>query len=101
MIDSLSRFLLAGPDWKPSEGQVESLAWDDTRAKVRCQHMGMLKEERQLRILEMLRVEGKLVATDLSEALGVSEDTVRRDLRELAEAGSSSGSTAARSRARR
>ena len=98
MIDSLSRFLLAGPDWNPSEGQVESLAWDDTRAKVRCQHMGMLKEERQLRILEMLRVEGKLVATDLSEALGVSEDTVRR---ELAEAGSSSGSTAARSRARR
>lgn len=47
----------------------------------------MLKEERQLRVLEMLRVEGKLVATDLSEALGVSEDTVRRDLRELAEAG--------------
>lgn len=47
----------------------------------------MLKEERQLRVLEMLWVEGKLVATDLSEALGVSEDTVRRDLRELAEAG--------------
>ncbi len=34
-----------------------------------------------------MRVEGKLVAKDLSEALGVSEDTVRRDLRELAEAG--------------
>jgi DeoR/GlpR family transcriptional regulator of sugar metabolism len=49
--------------------------------------MEMLKEERQLRVLEMLRVEGKLVATDLSEALGVSEDTVRRDLRELSEAG--------------
>lgn len=49
--------------------------------------MGVLKVERQLRVLEMLRVEGKLVATDLSEALGVSEDTVRRDLRELAEAG--------------
>lgn len=47
----------------------------------------MLKQERQSRILEMLRVEGKLVATDLSVALGVSEDTVRRDLRELAEAG--------------
>ena len=47
----------------------------------------MLKDERQLRILEVLRAEGKLVATDLSSALGVSEDTVRRDLRELAEAG--------------
>jgi DeoR/GlpR family transcriptional regulator of sugar metabolism len=46
----------------------------------------MLKEERQGRILEMLRAEGKLVATDLSVALGVSEDTIRRDLRELAEA---------------
>ena len=47
----------------------------------------MLKEERQLRVLEMLRAEGKLVATNLSVALGVSEDTVRRDLRELADAG--------------
>ncbi|QIN80106.1 DeoR family transcriptional regulator [Rubrobacter marinus] len=47
----------------------------------------MLKEERRGRILEMLGVEGKLVASDLSVALGVSEDTVRRDLRELAEAG--------------
>lgn len=47
----------------------------------------MLKEERQGRILEMLRVEGKLIATDLSVALRVSEDTVRRDLRELAEEG--------------
>ncbi len=46
----------------------------------------MLKEERQGRILELLRAEGKLIATDLSVALGVSEDTVRRDLRELAEA---------------
>ena len=46
----------------------------------------MLKEERHGRILEMLRAEGKLVATDLSVALGVSEDTIRRDLRELAEA---------------
>jgi DeoR/GlpR family transcriptional regulator of sugar metabolism len=43
----------------------------------------MLKVERQIRVLEMLRVEGKLVATDLSEALGVSKDTLRRDLREL------------------
>lgn len=47
----------------------------------------MLKEERQGRMLEMLRAQGKLVATDLSVALRVSEDTVRRDLRELSEAG--------------
>lgn len=46
-----------------------------------------MKEERQARMLEMLRAQGKLVATDLSVALRVSEDTVRRDLRELSEAG--------------
>jgi DeoR/GlpR family transcriptional regulator of sugar metabolism len=33
----------------------------------------------------MLRAEGKLVATDMSHALSVSEDTVRRELRKLAE----------------
>ncbi len=47
----------------------------------------MLKQERQGRILDILRMEGKLIATDLSFALNVSEDTVRRDLRELAESG--------------
>lgn len=47
----------------------------------------MLKEERQQFILGTLRRDGKVVATDLGAALGVSEDTVRRDLRELSEAG--------------
>ena len=47
----------------------------------------MFKEERQGRILEMLRLKGKVMATELSRELGVSEDTVRRDLRELAEVG--------------
>lgn len=43
-----------------------------------------LKEERHQFILDALRREGKVVAADLSAVLGVSEDTVRRDLRELA-----------------
>jgi len=47
----------------------------------------MLKEERQSMILTMLRQDGKVVAGDLSQRLGVSEDTIRRDLRELADAG--------------
>jgi DeoR/GlpR family transcriptional regulator of sugar metabolism len=47
----------------------------------------MLREERHRHILSTLRRDGKIVATDLSLALGVSEDTVRRDLRELGEAG--------------
>jgi DeoR/GlpR family transcriptional regulator of sugar metabolism len=47
----------------------------------------MLTEERRHLILERLRSDGKVVAADLSASLDVSPDTVRRDLRELAEAG--------------
>ena len=47
----------------------------------------MLTEERRALILERLRSDGKVVAAELTEALGVSPDTVRRDLRELAETG--------------
>ncbi len=43
-----------------------------------------LKEERQQYILDALRRDGKVVAAELGVVLGVSEDTVRRDLRELA-----------------
>ncbi len=44
----------------------------------------MLKEERQQRILEMLRQQGKVMASGLSNKLEVSEDTIRRDLNDLA-----------------
>ena len=47
----------------------------------------MLTEERRQVILERLRSDGKVVAAELSSSLAVSPDTVRRDLRELAEAG--------------
>lgn len=47
----------------------------------------MLTEERRRHIVERLRRDGKIVASDLSADLDVSEDTIRRDLRELAEAG--------------
>jgi len=47
----------------------------------------MLREERHRRILDTLRHDGKVAATELSAALDVSEDTMRRDLRELSEAG--------------
>jgi DeoR/GlpR family transcriptional regulator of sugar metabolism len=47
----------------------------------------MLKEERQQIIMETLRRDGKIVAADLSAAISVSEDTIRRDLRDLADAG--------------
>ena len=44
----------------------------------------MLTSERKTLIQKVLRQEGRLVAKDFSQKLGVSEDTIRRDLRELA-----------------
>ncbi|WP_435017475.1 DeoR/GlpR family DNA-binding transcription regulator [Tundrisphaera sp. TA3] len=48
----------------------------------------MLTSERRLAILDRLHRDGKVVASELSRVLGVSLDTVRRDLRELDEEGS-------------
>jgi DeoR/GlpR family transcriptional regulator of sugar metabolism len=47
----------------------------------------LLPEERRRLILERLTTEGRVFAADLCRLLRVSEDTVRRDLRELDEAG--------------
>ena len=44
----------------------------------------MLTAERKELLLNRLRVEGRVVAKDIAVELSVSEDTVRRDLRELA-----------------
>ncbi|SFJ71732.1 DeoR/GlpR family DNA-binding transcription regulator [Thermoflavimicrobium dichotomicum] len=43
----------------------------------------MLKEERQQKILQILNDELKVITSDLSKRLSVSEDTIRRDLKEL------------------
>lgn len=47
----------------------------------------VLTTARKKRILDSLRQTGAVVAKELSEELGVSEDTIRRDLRELAAEG--------------
>jgi DeoR/GlpR family transcriptional regulator of sugar metabolism len=47
----------------------------------------MLVAERRELLLRRLQTEGKLVARDLAREFGVSEDSVRRDLRDLAAAG--------------
>src|SRR5579884_756371 len=46
--------------------------------------MSMLTAERRQYILAILQRDGKVVARQLSEELGLSEDTIRRDLRDLA-----------------
>jgi DeoR/GlpR family transcriptional regulator of sugar metabolism len=47
----------------------------------------MLTAERRDLLLDRLRVDGRIVAKDLAVELGLSEDTLRRDLRDLAAAG--------------
>lgn len=47
----------------------------------------LLSAERRERILSNLRQRGKVVVSELSATLNVSIDTIRRDLRELGEAG--------------
>ena len=46
-----------------------------------------LPEERQRSILELLTEQGRVVASELARKFNTSEDTIRRDLRELAAAG--------------
>lgn len=45
----------------------------------------MLKQERQELILREINIHNKVLSSDLSAKLNVSEDTIRRDLNELAE----------------
>lgn len=47
----------------------------------------MLAAERQQNILDRLDREGRVLAAELASSFNVSEDTIRRDLRDLADAG--------------
>jgi DeoR/GlpR family transcriptional regulator of sugar metabolism len=47
----------------------------------------MLNIQRKQYILDILKRDGQIVAKTLSQELGLSEDTIRRDLRELAQDG--------------
>ena len=46
-----------------------------------------LPEERQAAILALLREQGRVLSAELAATWGISEDSVRRDLRELARQG--------------
>ena len=47
----------------------------------------MLKEERQSYIIKQINLHNKVLSSDLSTELNVSEDTIRRDLNDLSENG--------------
>jgi DeoR/GlpR family transcriptional regulator of sugar metabolism len=52
-----------------------------------CSIRQMLTDERRALILDRLRSHGRVLAADLTAELEVSSDTIRRDLRELDDAG--------------
>ena len=56
-------------------------------SKDECARREMLTEERHRFIRGQLAAQGSVLAGQLATRFGVSEDTVRRDLRELARAG--------------
>lgn len=47
----------------------------------------MLNEERKQKIIEVVSSRGRVLSSELVQELKVSEDTIRRDLKDLAEAG--------------
>ncbi|WP_285037415.1 DeoR/GlpR family DNA-binding transcription regulator [Plantibacter sp. ME-Dv--P-095] len=47
----------------------------------------MLSAQRRTHLLDLLERDGRIVAKEAAAALGVSEDSIRRDLRDLADAG--------------
>ena len=47
----------------------------------------MLTTHRKQQILSLLKRNGQVIAKDFSQSMGVSEDTIRRDLREMAQEG--------------
>src|ERR1043165_3650693 len=58
-----------------------------TNASSRRESAPMLTAQRKQLILQRLSAEGQIIAKDLAQDLGTTEDTIRRDLRELAQAG--------------
>jgi DeoR/GlpR family transcriptional regulator of sugar metabolism len=47
----------------------------------------MLTAHRKQQILSLLKRDGQVIAKEVSQSMGVSEDTIRRDLREMAQDG--------------
>lgn len=57
------------------------------RQVVSCTRNLMLTTQRKKQILSLLNKNGQVIAKEVSQDMGVSEDTIRRDLRELARQG--------------
>lgn len=64
--------------------QISEISCNNVRNEVVSD---MLTAQRKRHILERLERDGQIIAKSISDDLGVSEDTIRRDLRELAAEG--------------
>jgi DeoR/GlpR family transcriptional regulator of sugar metabolism/transposase len=79
------RTLINDSAWQQDARTADGAA--PARDRARPRPGTVLAAERKDLLLARLRRDGKLVARDLAAELGLSEDSVRRDLRELAAAG--------------
>jgi DeoR/GlpR family transcriptional regulator of sugar metabolism len=61
--------------------------FDSLPAEVMMQGRDLMPAERQKEILERIRKDGRVLATDLAREFSTSEDTIRRALRDLAAQG--------------
>src|SRR3954452_10785481 len=76
-----------GPAMRIIKDGVDTLGTVTCRSRQKQGRSCMLAAQRRDLLLDRLARDGRLVAKNLAAELGVSEDSVRRDLRELAAAG--------------
>jgi DeoR/GlpR family transcriptional regulator of sugar metabolism len=70
-----------------SKSEPDGIVHIHAKTRNFVQRQSMLTDQRKTAILTALRRDGQVLAKQLSETFGVSEDTIRRDLRELAAEG--------------
>ena len=76
-----------GPGDQDEQRSVSHEPYDTCKNVQQHEGVGMLAAERRDFLLARLSTDGKIVAKEIAGQLGLSEDSVRRDLRELASAG--------------
>jgi DeoR/GlpR family transcriptional regulator of sugar metabolism/transposase len=81
------RTIINNSKWPGGARTADEVGPARDQARPRPRPGTVLAAERKDLLLARLRRDGKLVARDLAAELGLSEDSVRRDLRELAAAG--------------
>src|SRR6202030_655018 len=66
---------------------LHNIPWKCFLVEVTMSAKSLMPAERQKEILERIRRDGRVLATDLAQEFQTSEDTIRRALRDLAAQG--------------